>query len=224
MYDIILLDLDHTIFDFHTSEEGCIQKIFETIQVPYQAAYLEAYRTLNKSLWKRLEKGELTKEELLDLRFNQYFKDLGIECDGAYAESIFRNHLNHSAEIFPEALEVLKALKARGKKIYSASNGVFETQMKRLEKAGLMHFFDGHFISEQVEFEKPSIQFFEYCLKHVGDAPLENILMVGDSLSSDIQGAVNAGIDACWFNANHDPVSPLPKYEIHDLRDLLTLV
>jgi 2-haloacid dehalogenase len=124
----------------------------------------------------------------------------------------------------PNAEYTLKALKARGKKVYSASNGVYTTQIKRMTKAGIIGLFDGHFISDIIKYEKPSPFFFDFCIKNLNLISSCSVIMVGDSPTSDVQGATNAGIDSCFYQHNKSVDCPCAKYIIHDISQLLKIV
>lgn len=111
-----------------------------------------------------------------------------------------------------------------GKKIYSASNGVYSTQIKRLSKAGIINLFDGHFISETIKHEKPSPYFFDFCVKTLAGVPKSSILMVGDSPTSDVQGAINSGIDSCFYKYDKTTICTYSKHTICDISELLDIV
>ncbi len=224
MYEIILMDLDNTILDFESAEKSGIKKIIDSTGLTYHNDMLYAYQKINSTLWQELELGLRSKESVLHSRFESFFSSYGINVDGKEIENLYRLHLNTSYELVPHAVETLSALKQAGKKIYSASNGVFETQMSRLEKSGIMHFFDGHFISDIAGFEKPSPYFFDYCTSHIKDTPLKNMLMVGDSPTSDIAGALGYGIDSCFFAFHKEKTCKEATYSITSLLELLNIV
>jgi 2-haloacid dehalogenase len=140
---------------------------------------------------------------------------------GKEAESRFRKHLGDSSDLVPNAKETLLQLKEQGKRLYSASNGVYETQIQRLKNAGIYELFHGMFISEKVGYEKPALSFFEYCFKNIPDFEKEKTIMVGDSISSDIQGAINAGIDSCLFSPLEKPLLSSATHTIRDISELL---
>ena len=111
-----------------------------------------------------------------------------------------------------------------GKKIYSASNGLYTTQLKRLSNAGILDLFDGHFISDRIKYEKPSPYFFEFCIQNIGMVPKNSILMVGDSPTSDIAGAINYGIDTCYYKHNKNTSCSSATYTINNIAELLDIV
>ncbi|WP_243156197.1 HAD-IA family hydrolase [Clostridium sp. C2-6-12] len=185
---------------------------------------MEKYKEINHSLWHKLEQGEISKETVLNTRFREFFKIYGIQVDGKEIEKKYRFYLDNSSALIPNAEYTLMKLKEMDKRIYSASNGVYSTQMKRLSNAGIINLFDGHFISEIIKYEKPSTYFFDFCIKNLSEAPKNSILMVGDSPTSDIQGAINSGIDACFYQYHKNITCTYSKYTICDISELLDIV
>lgn len=224
MYKIILIDLDNTILDFNAAEENSIRYLFEIYGVENNRENLEKYRKINVYMWGELEKGNMSKDEILTKRFEEFFKLFGIEVDGKKAEDVFRSHLDRNSQLIDGAFELLLELKKMDKKIYTASNGVYSTQIKRMTDSKIYNLFDGHFISEKVGFEKPDRRFFEYCFKNIDGANLKNMLMVGDRIESDINGAKNFGIDSCYFDRKGTMNGKFATYTISNLTDLLKIV
>lgn len=223
MYRIFLLDIDNTLLDFDAAEKRGFRKVIESYELEYNSEMLDKYKKINRNLWDLLEQGKISKEELLNTRFGEFFSLYHIEASGKEAESRFRKHLGDSSDLIPNAKETLLQLKEQGKKLYSASNGVYVTQIQRLKNAGIHDLFDGMFISEKVGYEKPALPFFEYCFNNIPDFEKEKTIMVGDSISSDIQGAVNAGIDSCLFHPSENPVLSSATHTISDISELLHL-
>ncbi|MBU5334455.1 YjjG family noncanonical pyrimidine nucleotidase [Anaerocolumna aminovalerica] len=221
MYRIFLLDIDNTLLDFDAAEKRGFKKVIESYEIEYNNEMLEQYKRINRNLWNLLEQGKIEKEELLNTRFGEFFRLYHIEASGIEAESRFRKHLGESSDLVLNAKETLLELKKQEKKLYSASNGVYDTQIQRLKNAGIYDLFDGMFISEKVGYEKPALPFFEYCFNNIQGFEKEKTIMVGDSISSDIQGAVNAGIDSCLFSRSENPVLSSATYTIRDISELL---
>lgn len=218
------MDLDNTILDFDADEKDCFRKIIEATGLNYTEELLHQYKKINKSLWNSLEQGKISKDTVLNTRFNEFFKLYGINVDGREIEKTYRFYLDNSSALIPNAEYTLTELKKKGKRIYSASNGVYSTQIKRLSKAGIINLFDGHFISDRIKHEKPSPYFFDFCIKNIGGVHNTSIIMVGDSPTSDIQGAVNAGIDSCFYQHNKSVACTNAKYTICDISKLLDIV
>ncbi len=221
MYRIFLLDIDNTLLDFDAAEEQSFKKMIQSYDLEYREEMLAQYKQMNRHLWDLLEQGKIGRDELLNTRFSQFFGLYDVEISGEEAEGRYRKYLGNSSQLMPNTKETLVRLKEMGKQLYSASNGVYSTQIQRLEQAGLLHLFDGMFISEKVGYEKPSLQFFQYCFKNIPNLEKGKTIMVGDSISSDIQGAVNAGIDSCLFCPSDPPLLSGATHTIQNLSELL---
>ncbi|MBE7719070.1 MAG: noncanonical pyrimidine nucleotidase, YjjG family [Lacrimispora celerecrescens] len=223
MYQIFLLDIDNTLLDFDAAEEQSFKKVIKSYDLEYKDEMLPQYKKMNRHLWDLLEQEKIGREELLNTRFSQFFRFYDLEISGEEAEGRYRRHLGNSSDLIPGATETLTRLKQMGKQLYSASNGVYSTQIQRLEQAGLLHLFDGMFISEKAGYEKPSLHFFEYCFENIPQLDKDKTIMVGDSISSDIQGAVNAGIDSCLFCRSGRPLQSEATHTIQDLSELISI-
>lgn len=219
MYDIVFLDLDNTILDFDAAERTGFRNIIKEAGLEYQEDMLSKYQKLNSALWKAMERGELTKDEVCYTRFHNFFQLYGMQEDGKFWEHRYRSYLDTSSGLMPGAEATLREMKKMGRKIYSASNGFYHTQLNRLSNAGISGLFDGHFISDQIQYEKPSPLFFDACIQAVHADP-RSILMVGDSPTSDIAGALGAHLDACFYQHGQADACPDATYTIHELSEL----
>lgn len=227
MIKLLLWDLDSTLLDYDIPERLAIVRCFETFnlgQCPQK--FLDDYHAVNISWWEKLEKGELTKPQILVGRFEQMLSDFGYDPSIAndFNEEYMRRLGENTCPI-EHSLETLRALK--GKVIQGiATNGVRRTQMGKLTNSGIINLVDHVFISECLGADKPSLLFFERIMEQFPEISKNEILMVGDSLSSDMTGACNADIVSCWFNPDHLPLNrPLKiDYEIDDLRKVLEIV
>lgn len=223
MYKILLFDLDDTIFDFKAAEVEAITKVLQFYGFPGTPELIDRYSTINLKLWEQLERKEILIDDVLHSRFELFFKTLGMAVNGPQTEAIFRQTINGHASLIFGAAKLLSRVKPQYG-IYAISNGLYKTQLARLQKAGITDLFDGLFISETVGINKPDPRFFQYVAQNIPGFNRDLALVIGDSLSSDIQGGINAGIDTCWFNrqfANRpEAASPLPTYEIHRLEEL----
>ncbi|WP_312432018.1 YjjG family noncanonical pyrimidine nucleotidase [Lacrimispora sp.] len=221
MYQIYLLDIDNTLLDFDAAEEQGFIKMIQSYDLEYHDEMLSRYKKMNRHLWDLLEQGKIGREELLNTRFHEFFRFYDMEINGEEAEGRYRGHLLNNSDLIPGARETLIKLNERGKHLYTASNGVYSTQIQRLKNAGIFHLFEGMFISEKVGYEKPSLHFFQHCFKNIPNFEKDRTIMVGDSISSDIQGAVGAGIDSCLFNRSPEPLPTAATHTIHDITELL---
>ena len=225
-YDVLLFDADNTVLDFDSSEEQALRRAFSDDGLEFSPNTLEVYRKNNISQWQLFEQGKLTKSQVLINRFELTFRDLNLPSDKAkHTGDLYEEYLKDGFFVVPHAVEVLTALQDTCR-LYIVSNGVAEIQNSRMKGSGLEKYFLDRFVSETVGYPKPQIEYFNYCFGHIDNFDKSKTLIIGDSLTSDIQGGVNAGIDTCWFNPKHlNNASELaPTYEIDDLRQLLKIV
>lgn len=225
-YDILLFDADNTILDFDKSEEQALKRAFCDMGLEFNEFVLEIYRKNNVYQWQLFEQGKLTKPQVLVNRFVETFKELKLPLDKVDAVgNLYEEYLKLGFFLVPHAEELLKQLKDNCK-LYVVSNGVAEIQNSRMKGSGLEKYFIARFVSEAVGYPKPQIEYFNYCFQHIDNFDKAKTLIIGDSLTSDIQGGVNAQIDTCWFNPKHvkNTSNLTPCYEITDLRQLLEIV
>ncbi|AQP53536.1 noncanonical pyrimidine nucleotidase, YjjG family [Vagococcus penaei] len=225
-YNYLIFDLDNTLLDFSLSETYALKKIFTKYGVIYNDETVARYKEINHGLWKKLEEGTIKKETLLNTRFKLFFETQGVAVDGAQADDTYRRFLEERADSIEDAHIVLQTLKDQGYIILAGTNGIGRTQRARLENNLMMNYFTELFISEEVGFEKPDVRFFDYIFNQMGITDLSSVVMIGDSLSSDILGANRSGIDAIWFNPgyNYNEMTNLSCSEINKLKELLDAV
>jgi len=218
-YAAIFWDVDGTLLDFVYSQRYAMTKCFHAIGREITEEELALYARINDDYWKRLELGEITKKELLTGRFLALFSELGIEgVDAEKFRQEYQAALGSVFKILDDSLSVCKSLRGQVKQ-YVITNGVTATQESKLRLSGLMEVMDGVFISEQIGYPKPQPQFFDYCLRHMEEEHSTQILVVGDSLSSDIKGGIQAGLATCWYNPSGiiNTTCYKPDYEISSL-------
>ncbi len=226
MFDAILWDVDGTLLDFIASQRESLFTCFELFGFGKCTEEMhQRYSAINISLWEMLERGERTKAEILTERFRRFFAETGLPEEKAEDfNAEYEKRLPDTVRFFPHALETVEALK--GKVIQcSVTNGTKYVQERKMNETPLGGLFDRLFISETVGAEKPDPRFFEAVFRALRDIPKERILIVGDSLTSDILGGLRAGIHTCWFNPDGKKGREeiRPEYEIRDLREVLTL-
>lgn len=226
MIKVILWDVDATLLDFEKAEEAGIRGCFEKYNLgECTDEMLEVYKKINRRYWQMLERGEIEKQVLLVKRFEDFLDLYGLNSSvaGAFNEE-YQIRLGDTAVFYDHALETVQALK--GKVLQCAvTNGTKVAQDRKLKNSGLDKEFDHIFISEVVGIEKPNKEFFDAVFAKIGVFASEEVLIVGDSLTSDIQGGVNAGIKTCWFNPKgmENTSNLKPDYEIRDIGEVLKL-
>ncbi|MBQ7699200.1 MAG: YjjG family noncanonical pyrimidine nucleotidase [Clostridia bacterium] len=197
-YSVLLADLDNTLLDFSASERIAISRLLEHYGGATEKALID-YPSYNDSLWKRLEKGEITRDQLVKTRFAGFFKRHGINGDGGEAAFLYQKYLSESAIWMDGAEELL--LKCRGKiKVYVISNGIATVQLPRVRSSGIDKLTDGHFISEIIGYNKPDIRYFEAVSGKIPGFDRDKTLVLGDSLTADIAGGKAFGCDTCLFD------------------------
>lgn len=219
MYKYLLIDCDDTILDFGKSERASIAQVMEKYGVSPTAKAVEKYVKLNEKFWRLFEKGKITKERILELRFVKFFKKYKIDVDGKAINKEYLETLTHNVFVIDGIEDVLIYLRDKGYKLYIITNGVKSTQIARWNQTDLLKYFDGAFISEEIGYFKPQKEYFEYVVKNIGDSDLSNYLVIGDSISSDITGGINYNIDVAWFNPKKKKSKIKVDYEFHSLDD-----
>ena len=225
-YRNILLDVDGTLLDFGASERQGIRQVLTFYGFQPKEEYLARYKEINKEAWAAFERGEVTKEKLVNQRFEVFFGQLGKTVNGEEAEGLYRTCLDSSAILIDGAVDLCRYLKEKGYGLYVVTNGTSTTQYKRLALSGLDSFMDGIFVSEDAGSQKPQKEYFDYCFKRIPDADPETMILLGDSLTSDIRGGLTAGVDTCWYNpdraAGREDIQPV--YEIENLGQFRMIV
>jgi len=225
MYTTLLFDVDNTLLDFDANEKASFKQLLQDKNEPCSDERYTAYKNLNHSLWQAVEREQALAAEILSTRFSRFMALYGKEVDGAEWEAAYRSHLNEGIQEVPNVHEVLSALR-KSHRLYVITNGVALTQYSRLSRSGIGLYFEAAFISGEIGAAKPKKLFFDYVKSHIDGFDRKKTLVIGDSLSSDIKGGLNAGIDTCWFcpSKTLNKTQIFPKYTIHALKDLLTLL
>lgn len=220
MVEFLFLDLDDTILDFHKAERIAVSKTIRDFGVEPTDEILSRYHVINKAHWERLERGEITRAEVLVNRFAVLFSELGIEVDARACARTYERNLSIGHYFLPGAEEAVKALHKKYR-LYLASNGTAAVQQGRLTSAGLYPYFEQAFISQEIGFNKPSREYFDACFAKIPDFDPARAVMVGDSLTSDILGGINAGLPTVWVNPEGKKYGAIrPDYEIKALSEL----
>lgn len=219
-YTTLLIDIDDTLLDFQFAQHYAIQQLFHYYKLPVTTDNITSYKRMNQSMWEDFEKGTLTKQQLLDTRFSNFFKQFHIKVDGKAADERYRHFLTQGNQVIEGVIPFLNRVSPTHR-LAIISNGVYQTQMNRLKNNDLLKFFDAIFISDQIGYQKPSIHFFNAVIEQMQISTKET-LIIGDSLTADIQGGINAKIDTCFINTQQITPTIQPTYMVHTIKDLLT--
>ena len=226
---IVLLDLDDTILDFHIAEHHALKKSLGDLGLDNCDFVINRYSEINKLHWEMLERGEITRAQVLLGRFEVLLRELGVKDDNSGLAAKLRDdyeyNLSQGHWFIPGAEAMLEEINDKYR-LFLCSNGTPVVQEGRLKSSGIGHYFEKIFISEAIGFNKPAKEYFDRCFEQIPDLNLSRCIIVGDSLSSDIQGGINAGIRTCWFNPKHgeNRKNVQPDYEIDSLEQLSILL
>lgn len=224
-YEVLLMDVDGTLLDFDRAEEEAFHKLLLHFGFSPNRELVREYHKINQECWEAFEDGRMGRDEVLTSRFERFFKIHGKKVDGREAEEHYRIWLSQGFFLIEGAIEILRYLEKRYI-LYVVTNGVASTQHIRMQESGLRAYFKDVFISEEVGSQKPQKEFFEYCFSQIPRANPDTMLLIGDSLTSDIRGGKNASVDTCWYNPHRKEQEKgiVPTYEIQDLAELKKLL
>lgn len=225
MMEFLFLDLDDTILDFHKAERIALSKTLASFGLDPTEAVLGRYHIINKEHWERLERKELTRDQVLEGRFRTLFAELGRMVDAAAVTRAYEQNLSIGHYFLPGAQEAVQRLSQKYR-LFLASNGTATVQHARLTSAGLYPYFEKVFVSQEVGHNKPSREYFDACFSQIPGFDAGKALMVGDSLTSDILGGSRAGMKTCWINPDHlPPRADIPAdYQLERLAQLEALL
>ncbi len=228
-YTLLLLDADNTLFDFDAAEKYALEKTLTDFDWNCNDAIYAFYHKCNDDLWKALEQGEVTRAELKVKRFAQtkaFIEANGHTCPDADYDSMstkYLQNLGECAALLPGAALLCDEL-SQFYRLCIITNGTASVQYSRIKKSGIADYFEHLFISEEIGHQKPAKEFFDKIFETYPDVKKEDMLVIGDSLSSDIQGALNAGIDCCYLNKADAPEEIKVTYQAKDFEDIRKLL
>jgi 2-haloacid dehalogenase len=224
-YKWLLFDADGTLFDYDRAEATALERTFGQMGLGFDPGYAEAYRRINGNIWLAFEQGQISQQKLRTRRFELLFDAVGIECDPLRFSTDYLRNLAEGSQLMEGAEEIVKALYGQVG-LLILTNGLTDVQRPRLARSLIGTYFAGMVISEEVGAAKPDGRIFDAAFQRMNNPKKQEVLMVGDSLSSDIKGGSDYGIDTCWFNPKRKPCDLGVEicYEIDDLKQVLDLV
>lgn len=224
MITTVLIDIDDTLLDFNESAREAMENVMLTEGLFYTTEVFKTFLEVNSALWKKIEDGSLTKKELFDIRWCLIFERLGISFDGKHFDDLFREELCNCAAAVPYAKELLEYLSGKYK-LHAASNALLAQQKKRLTKAGLLGYIDKMFMPENIGFFKPSKEFFDACMALLPDTDKQEIIIIGDSASADINGGADYGFKTCWLNRGGCSANGVrADYTVGSLKEIIDIL
>lgn len=225
-YQFLLFDLDHTLLDFAADEDAALTALLVEAGVTAIQDYKDYYVPMNKALWEDLNAGKLAKVTLINTRFAKLFEHFGVTVDGSYLAGRYEHFLSQQGHLLPGAEALVKSLIRDGYRLFAVTNGVTAIQKGRLKTSGFDRYFEQVFISDEIGFHKPDKAVFEVINRQVEGFDKHQAIMIGDSLTSDIQGGTNAGIDTIWFNPDRktNTTDIVPTYEVDNYESLLEVL
>lgn len=226
-YDFCLFDADDTLLDFKAEQLIAFRATFRQYGYPYhEQEMLRVYNQINHRLWAAFEKGEIRKQDIIDRRFQELFDHFGINGDSRPFSVSYQDNLGLLGGIAePGAMELIRALAGRTR-LFVVTNGMKDTQEQRMRRSGLAPYFEEMFISDTLGVRKPEKGFFDIVFSRISGFEPQRALLIGDSLSSDMAGGENAGIDTCWYNklGERNTEAVPVTYEVKKLADILPIV
>ncbi|MBO5409363.1 MAG: YjjG family noncanonical pyrimidine nucleotidase [Clostridia bacterium] len=218
----LLFDVDRTLLDFDRSEAAAIKNALRYFGLPVSNAICNRYPEINEKLWEEFEKGTIEKATILYRRFDLLFSEFGITFDSKEFDTYYRADLSKHAFLIPGAKELLLSLRNKGHQIYYVTNGTRGVQYPRLKASGLDQLADGIFLSEEIGYQKPEKAFFDLVFPKIPHFTLAEAIIIGDSLSSDMKGGINVGLDTMWYNPKKVPnrLNIPVTYEVSDFSQI----
>lgn len=224
-YEVIIFDADNTLFDFNKSEKVAFTNLITEYKLTDHDNLYEIYHQINSQIWNEFEQGLISQEKLKTERFNRLAKQLKINLDADKMAKSYTAYLANASFLYSESVQIIKDLSLKYR-LLIITNGLKDIQENRISKSIISSYFEAIIISEVVKVAKPDYKIFEYALNSINYNNKSKILMVGDSLTSDIQGGINFGIDTCWYNPqnNHNSTKVKPTYIINNLLSLYKII
>lgn len=218
-YTTLLFDSDDTLLDFNAAEAGALEEALQSVGITFTPENHHLYSNINREFWQAHERGEIERSEIFIGRFKRFLQIIGSDIEVGLLAKAYEERLACHHPLMQKAVETIELLYGKYK-LYIVTNGMKRVQEKRLKESGLTEFFDGVFISEELGVPKPEKEFFDKVFENIEEKDKGKILIIGDSMTSDILGGIKAGIDTCWLNPKNKEAAYYPTYQIKDLEQL----
>ena len=223
-YKWLLFDLDGTLFDYDKSETVAFKKTFDDFKINYKEEFLSSYDSINKQLWKKFELGQIEVEKLKVERFELLLDQIDHDVNPAEFSKNYLVNLSNCTFLLDGVEELLRELDGKFKMML-ITNGLKSVQRPRLKNSTIKNYFEDIVISEEVGSAKPDSKIFDIAFSKMNNPEKTKVLMIGDSLSSDIQGGINYNLDTCWLNVKSLNSNGLaPTYEIKNISELKNIL
>ena len=222
MYSTLLFDNDNTLLDFEKAENSAIIMSFSEVGVECSKHNLKLYKEINDSLWKKLEIGEIkSPDEIRTERFKLFFQKTGYSFSADKMGEIYATHLSKTGFLMDGVEDMLSSLHTHYD-MYIITNGISDIQRSRISHSGIGHYFKGIFISEEIGYSKPDKRYFNYVLGHIDEKDKSKIIVIGDRVSSDIQGAENSGLDSMLISNIPSEKAKFNVKSANEVKNILT--
>lgn len=222
-YSTILFDVDNTLLDFTLGEKTAVSIVMKNNGIEPSDENVLRYSAINDQFWKRFERGEIDKSEIYAGRFEVLLQELKIKGNASKMSDEYAHCLSKQYFVINGAKELLEKISKKCS-IYYTTNGRAHTQHMRIKNSGIEKFSKGTFVSEEVGFQKPQKEYFEYVLNNIDEKDKSKVVVIGDSQSSDILGGINTGLDTIWYNPHGEPMQYLPTYVVRTLEEILDIL
>ncbi|MDA3823222.1 MAG: YjjG family noncanonical pyrimidine nucleotidase [Bacteroidales bacterium] len=223
-YTLLFIDADDTLYDFQKCEMNALVKTFNENKIEASQDHIDSYSRFNHKLWKDLEKGLLKQDDVKHERFRLLVDHYNWDLDYLELSKNYIHNISNERVLMPDALKICEYLSVKYT-IILLTNGIAEIQRGRFENSELRPYFNKIAISDEAGCSKPDPAIFDWALDGTEFNTNDEMLIIGDSLTSDIQGGINYGIDTCWLNVNGKSIGDKScTYEITTLKELTKIV
>lgn len=223
-YTTLYFDLDNTLLDFSAAENKAIRKLFTLHNLPVSDERISKYSAINLTWWERFEKGEIKKNEIYSGRFREYLAFYGLDGDPLKMADDYFDFLSEGYDLIEGADRALEYIKKQGYTVCITTNGMSRTQYRRIENCSVKQYFDYIFVSEDACHQKPETEYFDFVMANTPEKDKSKILVIGDSMSSDILGGINFDVDTCWLNPKGKAGQYKCTYEITNIMQICDIL